>query len=117
MQNEYWKFMLDSGTVIVSGGLAIWYLVILPSSTYELDGFWGTFFALAYPLASLLLLLGVVTVFMRRPAQVQSRGLLAAAHRALAVSDLGSRERSHDSAVRMGERELDRLRLRLSRTS
>ena len=72
VRNEYWKFMLDAGTVIVGGGLAIWYLVIVPSSTYELDGFWGTFWALAYPIASLLLLLGVVTAFMRRPAQTNS---------------------------------------------
>jgi len=71
-KNEYWKFMLDAGTVIVGGGLAIWYLVIIPSSSYQLDGFWGTFWALAYPIASLLLLLGVVTAFMRRPAQTNS---------------------------------------------
>ena len=72
VQNEYWKFMLNAGTVIVGGGLAIWYLVIIPSSTYQLDGFWGTFWALAYPIASMLLLLGVVTAFMRRPAQTNS---------------------------------------------
>jgi diguanylate cyclase (GGDEF)-like protein/PAS domain S-box-containing protein len=72
VQNEYWKFILDAGTVIVGGGLAIWYLVIIPSSTYELDGFWGTFWALAYPIASLILLLGVVTAFMRRPVQTNS---------------------------------------------
>ena len=72
VQNEYWKFMLDASTVIVGGGLAIWYLVIIPSSTYQLDGFWGTFWSLAYPIASMLLLLGVVTAFMRRPAQTNS---------------------------------------------
>ena len=72
VQNEYWKFMLDAGTVVVSGGLAIWYLVIVPSSTFQLDGFWGKFFQLAYPVASMLLLLGVVTAFMRRPAQTNS---------------------------------------------
>jgi PAS domain S-box-containing protein len=69
VQNEFWKFLLDAGTVVVGGGIAIWYLVIVPTRTYELGGFWGTFFALAYPIASLLLLLGVVTAFMRRPAQ------------------------------------------------
>ncbi|MDQ2767931.1 MAG: EAL domain-containing protein, partial [Gemmatimonadota bacterium] len=92
MQNEYWKFMLDAGTVIVSGGLAIWYLVILPSSTFQLDGFWGTFFALAYPIASLLLLLGVVTVFMRRPAQVNpgASALLLAGLLLYLISDLAS---------------------------
>ncbi|HEV7703989.1 MAG TPA: PAS domain-containing protein, partial [Gemmatimonadaceae bacterium] len=92
MQNEYWKFMLDSGTVVVSGGLAIWYLVILPSSTYELDGFWGTFFALAYPLASLLLLLGVVTAFMRRPAQKNpgASSLLLTGLLLYLISDLAS---------------------------
>jgi diguanylate cyclase (GGDEF)-like protein/PAS domain S-box-containing protein len=72
VRNEYWKFMVDAGTVIVGGGLAIWYLVIIPSGTYQLDGFWGTFWSLAYPIASMLLLLGVVTAFMRRPAQTNS---------------------------------------------
>jgi len=72
VRNEYWKFMIDAGTVIVGGGLAVWYLVIIPSSTYELDGFWGTFWSLAYPIASMLLMLGVVTAFMRRPAQTNS---------------------------------------------
>jgi PAS domain S-box-containing protein len=72
VQNEFWKFILDAGTVVVGGGLAIWYLVVIPSSTYQLDGFWGTFWALAYPIASLLLLLGVVTAFLRRPVQTNS---------------------------------------------
>ena len=69
VSNEYRKFLLDAATVIVAGGLAIWYLVIIPTRTYELDGFSGTFFGLAYPIASMLLLLGVVTVFLRRPTQ------------------------------------------------
>jgi len=69
VSNEYRKFLLDAATVIVAGGLAIWYLVIIPTGTYALDGFWGTFFGLAYPIASMLLLLGVVTVFLRRPTQ------------------------------------------------
>jgi len=72
VQNEFWKFILDAGTVVVGGGLGIWYLVVIPSSTYQLDGFWGTFWALAYPIASLLLLLGVVTAFLRRPVQTNS---------------------------------------------
>ena len=69
VSNEYRKFLLDAVTVVVAGGLAIWYLVIIPTRTFELDGMWGTFFGLAYPIASMLLLLGVVTVFLRRPAQ------------------------------------------------
>ncbi|MEO6208985.1 MAG: EAL domain-containing protein [Gemmatimonadaceae bacterium] len=70
--DEYRKFLLDAATVIVAGGLGIWYLVIIPTRTFELDGVLGTFFALAYPIASMLLLLGVVTVFLRRPTQVHA---------------------------------------------
>ena len=90
VRNEYWKFILNAGTVIVGGGLAIWYLVIIPSSAYELDGFWGTFWSLAYPIASLLLLLGVVTAFMRRPAQTNAGtpGMLLAGLLLYLVSDL-----------------------------
>jgi len=92
VRNEYWKFMLDAGTVIVGGGLAIWYLVIIPSSTYQLDGFWGTFWSLAYPIASMLLLLGVVTAFMRRPAQTNSGtpAMLLAGLLLYLVSDLAT---------------------------
>ena len=92
VQNEYWKFILDAGTVVVGGGLAIWYLVIIPSSTYQLDGFWGTFWALAYPIASMLLLLGVVTAFMRRPAQTNSGtpAMLLAGLLLYLVSDLST---------------------------
>ena len=110
VQNEYWKFLLDAGTVVVGGGLAIWYLVIVPSSTYELDGFWGTFLALAYPIASMLLLLGVVTAFMRRPAQTNSGtpALLLTGLPLYLVSDLSHRH--HASAGRVGGHELDRRR-------
>jgi diguanylate cyclase (GGDEF)-like protein/PAS domain S-box-containing protein len=69
VHNEYRKFLLDAGTVIVAGGLAIWYLVILPTRAYELGGVSDRIIALLYPVASLLLLLGVVTVILRRPLQ------------------------------------------------
>jgi diguanylate cyclase (GGDEF)-like protein/PAS domain S-box-containing protein len=67
--NEYRKFLLDAGAVIVAGGLADWYLIIVPSNQHELGGIWGTIWALAYPICSLLLLLGVVTTILRRPTQ------------------------------------------------
>src|SRR5665213_894429 len=69
VNNEYRKFLLDAATVIVAGGLADWYLIIVPSNQHELGGIWGTIWALAYPICSLLLLLGVVTAILRRPAQ------------------------------------------------
>jgi PAS domain S-box-containing protein len=68
-KNEYRKFLLDAGAVIVAGGLADWYLIIVPSNQHELGGIWGTIWALAYPICSLLLLLGVVTTILRRPTQ------------------------------------------------
>ncbi len=92
VHNEYRKFLLDAGTVVVAGGLAIWYLVILPMGTYELGGLSGTIIALVYPVASLLLLLGVVTVVLRRPLQTypETAGLFLAGMFVYFLSDLAN---------------------------
>jgi len=90
--NEYRKFLLDAGTVVVAGGLADWYLVIVPSNQHELGGIAGTIWALAYPICSLLLLLGVVTAILRRPKQrdAAASNVLLAGMVLYLVSDLAN---------------------------
>ncbi len=64
---EWWKFALDAATVTVGGGIAIWCLVLRPAAPLY-HGTIDLAFGLAYPLADLLLLLGIATVLLRRPA-------------------------------------------------
>jgi diguanylate cyclase (GGDEF)-like protein/PAS domain S-box-containing protein len=64
---EWWKFALDAATVTVGGGIAIWCLVLLPAAPLY-HGTTDLAFGLAYPLADLLLLLGITTVLLRPPA-------------------------------------------------
>jgi diguanylate cyclase (GGDEF)-like protein/PAS domain S-box-containing protein len=64
---ERWKFVLDAAMVLVGGAVAMWYLSVRPAVAAEGSSVAVTLTAFAYPLASLLVLLGVTTVLLRRP--------------------------------------------------
>ena len=78
------KFTLDVATVLVGGGIVIWYFVIRPAvdrGTTE----WLTLLPLAHPVGDLVILIGVATVLLRRstgagrrPLGLLTAGLLAA---------------------------------------
>jgi diguanylate cyclase (GGDEF)-like protein/PAS domain S-box-containing protein len=61
------KFLLDAAMVLVGGGVAIWYFSIRPTAASQESSVVVTLLAFAYPLASMLVLLGVTTVVLRRP--------------------------------------------------
>ena len=61
-----WKFVVDAATVLVGGGIGIWFLAIRPAAG-EAGGFIEGVIALAYPMAGLLLLLGITMTLLRRP--------------------------------------------------
>jgi diguanylate cyclase (GGDEF)-like protein/PAS domain S-box-containing protein len=65
---DRWKLLCDAGMVLSFAGLALWYFVLRPiaattASTSALA------LALLYPLADLLLLVGIVTIVLRRPVE------------------------------------------------
>jgi diguanylate cyclase (GGDEF)-like protein/PAS domain S-box-containing protein len=64
---ERWKFVLDAAMVLVGGGVAIWYFSIRPTAASQESSVVVTLLAFAYPLASMMVLLGVTTVLLRRP--------------------------------------------------
>jgi diguanylate cyclase (GGDEF)-like protein/PAS domain S-box-containing protein len=64
---EWWKFLLDGAMVLVGGGVAIWYFSIRPTAASQGSSVVVNLLAFAYPLASMLVLLGVTTVRLRRP--------------------------------------------------
>ena len=61
------KFLLDAAMVLVGGGVAIWYFSVRPTAASQESNLVVTLLAFAYPLASMLVLLGVTTVLLRRP--------------------------------------------------
>ena len=64
---ERWKLLLDGAMVLVGGGVAIWYFSVRPTAASQESSLVVTLLAFAYPLASMLVLLGVTTVLLRRP--------------------------------------------------
>jgi diguanylate cyclase (GGDEF)-like protein/PAS domain S-box-containing protein len=64
---ERWKFLLDAAMVLLAGGVAIWYFSVRHTAATEDNALIVTLLAFAYPLASMLVLLGATTVLLRRP--------------------------------------------------
>jgi diguanylate cyclase (GGDEF)-like protein/PAS domain S-box-containing protein len=61
------KFALDAAMVLVGGAVAIWYFSVRPTAASQGSSLVVTLLAFAYPLAGMLVLLGVTTVLLRRP--------------------------------------------------
>jgi diguanylate cyclase (GGDEF)-like protein/PAS domain S-box-containing protein len=66
--HERWQFALDAAMVLLGAGVAIWFFVVWPGMESGRDDLARTALAYAYPLASLLLLYGLTTVMLQRPA-------------------------------------------------
>jgi len=64
---ERWKFVLDAAMVLVGGGVAIWFFSVRTAAASQESSLVVTLLAYAYPLVSMLVLLGVTTVLLRRP--------------------------------------------------
>ncbi|HWA56851.1 MAG TPA: bifunctional diguanylate cyclase/phosphodiesterase [Gemmatimonadales bacterium] len=64
---EKWKFVLDAAMVLVGGAVVIWYFNVRPSAAAPGSSVTVTLLAFAYPLANLLVMLGVTTVLLRGP--------------------------------------------------
>ncbi|CAN5856918.1 N/A [soil metagenome] len=88
---ERWKFGIDAAMVLVGGAVVIWYYSV--RRTAELEDGGGavlTLLAFAYPLVSMLVLLGITTVLLRRPTDGNrvAFGLLVGAVTISVVADL-----------------------------
>ncbi len=86
---DRWKLLCDAGMVLSFAGLALWYFVLRPIAA-------GTgspsalALALLYPLADVLLLVGIVTIVLRRPVEDHRGAIvwLGVSTALLVVSDL-----------------------------
>jgi diguanylate cyclase (GGDEF)-like protein/PAS domain S-box-containing protein len=82
---DRWKLVCDAGMVLSGAGVALWYFVLRPIAGGAASPGAVTF-ALLYPLADLLVLVGITTIVLRRPLD-DHRGAIAwlAVSSALAV--------------------------------
>jgi diguanylate cyclase (GGDEF)-like protein/PAS domain S-box-containing protein len=87
---ERWKFGLDAAMVLVGGAVVIWYFSIRPTAELRNADTIITLLAFAYPLVSMLVLLGITTVILRRPTDGNrvAFGLLVGAVTISVVADL-----------------------------
>jgi diguanylate cyclase (GGDEF)-like protein/PAS domain S-box-containing protein len=85
---ERLKLALDAGMVLCGGGVALWYFVLRDTLATGIASPVGVALALLYPLADLLILVAIVTVLLRHPADGNRRasGWLAISA-ALGVAD------------------------------
>src|SRR5918999_2024143 len=87
---ERWKFGLDAAMVLVGGAVVIWYFSIRTTIELGSSNAGITLLAFAYPLVSMLVLLGITTVILRRPTDGNrvAFGLLVGAVTISVVADL-----------------------------
>ena len=64
---ERWKLVLDAAMVLAGGMVLVWYFAIRPTAEAHGDSTTMTLLTFAFPLTSLLLLLGITTVLLRGP--------------------------------------------------
>ncbi len=91
-RGEHRKFLFDAIVVLIGGGLAAWYLVVIPTALTGERSSPETFFNIAYPVGDLLVISGLVTALLRRPMRGQRRALhlLLAGMALYILSDLAS---------------------------
>jgi diguanylate cyclase (GGDEF)-like protein/PAS domain S-box-containing protein len=63
---DRWKFLCDAGMVLAGAGVALWYFLLRPIAA-SVTSAPAVALALLYPLADLLLLVGIVTIMLRQP--------------------------------------------------
>jgi diguanylate cyclase (GGDEF)-like protein/PAS domain S-box-containing protein len=72
---ERWKLALDSGMVLAGGGAALWYFVLREAAATSAAPPLGVALALIYPLADLVVLVAIVSVLLRHPADGNGRAV------------------------------------------
>ncbi|MEO6525416.1 MAG: sensor domain-containing diguanylate cyclase [Gemmatimonadaceae bacterium] len=65
---ERWKLAFDAGMVLCGGGVALWFFVLRETLASGMASPAGVALAFVYPLGDLLILVAIVTVLLRHPA-------------------------------------------------
>ncbi|HWQ12841.1 MAG TPA: ATP-binding protein [Roseiflexaceae bacterium] len=72
---ERTRFWLDVGTVMVGAGMVIWYHILYPIAAASYPHWLTSALSLAYPVADLVLLFGVLTIVLGRTRASRRRAL------------------------------------------
>lgn len=88
---QNWEFVLDVGTVLLGGGMVIWYFVMGPTALAAGEDWGIVALSLAYPVGDLIVIFGVAAVALRRPPESSRIALqiLVLGFIANAIADLG----------------------------
>jgi len=88
--SERTRFWLDTGAVMLSGTMVVWYFVLRPLALDTTSGVFDIATAVAYPIGDLVLLFGSMAILLRRPEETSRRALALVAVGLLTffVSDL-----------------------------
>ena len=73
--SERTRFWLDTGTVMLSGTMVVWYFLLRPIALDTTSGRLDIAVAVAYPIGDLVLLFGSMAVLLRRPEETSRRAL------------------------------------------
>ncbi|HTD60143.1 MAG TPA: PAS domain S-box protein, partial [Gemmatimonadaceae bacterium] len=74
-ETEQRKFLFDAIAVVVGGGLAIWYFVVIPTALTGVRSPIETFYNIAYPIGDIVVIAALVTALLRRRVDGQRRAL------------------------------------------
>jgi diguanylate cyclase (GGDEF)-like protein/PAS domain S-box-containing protein len=66
VRSEQRKFLYDAATILLGVGIAVWYLVVVPTALTGSQSLIARFFNVAYPTGDAAVALGLVTVILRR---------------------------------------------------
>ncbi len=76
-EREAVRLTIDSAIVVVGGGMLVWHSLFLPALAAAEPDAIRTALTLGYPIGDLVLLFGVATIALRRPAGIAPRALVA----------------------------------------
>jgi diguanylate cyclase (GGDEF)-like protein/PAS domain S-box-containing protein len=66
VRSEQRKFLYDAATILLGVGIAVWYLIVVPTALTGSQSLIARFFNVAYPTGDAAVALGLTTVMLRR---------------------------------------------------
>ncbi len=76
-KREAIRLAIDSGIVVIGGGMVIWHGMFLPATHAVQPDAFTAVLTMGYPIGDLVLLFGMATIALRRPEGIESRALVA----------------------------------------
>ncbi len=90
-RREATRLGIDSAIIVLGGGMVVWQSILGPLLASPQSDWTSTLLALGYPIGDLVLLFGIATIALRRPAGIDARalGALVVGLALMFVADVG----------------------------